>query len=88
MRRGDAMHFVRIGKKTLNLDSINYCEAQIWQDEMSIKVYFVGSAHNTPLVFVKKMPRSYGSIWTTSLKNLSKAFPFSLHSRIYGPRHV
>jgi hypothetical protein len=51
MRRGDAMHFVRIGKKTLNLDSISYCEAQIWQDEMSLKVYFAGSANNTPLVF-------------------------------------
>ena len=45
------MHFVRIGKKTLNLDSVNYCEAQIWQDEMSLKVYFVGAANNTPLVF-------------------------------------
>lgn len=51
MRQGDAMHFVRIGKKTLNLDSVNYCEAQIWQDEMSLKVYFVGAANNTPLVF-------------------------------------
>jgi hypothetical protein len=45
------MHFVRIGKKTLNLDCVNYCEAQIWQDEMSLKVYFVGAANNTPLVF-------------------------------------
>jgi hypothetical protein len=44
------MHFVRIGKKTLNLDCVNYCEAQIWQDEMSLKVYFVGAANNTPLV--------------------------------------
>ena len=25
------MHFVRIGKKALNLDSVSYCEAQIWQ---------------------------------------------------------
>ncbi|THI88192.1 MAG: hypothetical protein CAF41_005690 [Nitrospira sp. CG24A] len=47
------MHFVRIGKKTLNLDSVNYCEAQIWQDEMSLKVYFTGSANNTPLVFTE-----------------------------------
>ena len=31
------MHFVRIGKKALTLDSVNYCEAQIWQDEMSLK---------------------------------------------------
>jgi hypothetical protein len=53
MRRGDAMHFVRIGKKTLNLDSISYCEAQIWQDEMSLKIYFAGSANNTPLVFTE-----------------------------------
>ena len=53
MRWGDAMHFVRIGKKTLNLDSISYCEAQIWQDEMSLKIYFAGSANNTPLVFAE-----------------------------------
>jgi hypothetical protein len=44
------MHFVRIGKKTLNLDSVSYCEAQIWQDAMSLKIYFAGSANNTPLV--------------------------------------
>ena len=44
------MHFVRIGKKALNLDSVSYCEAQIWQDEMSLKIHFVGSANNTPLV--------------------------------------
>ncbi|HLZ34235.1 MAG TPA: hypothetical protein VKP13_09465 [Nitrospira sp.] len=45
------MNYVRIGKKALNLDSISYCEVQIWQDEMSVKVYFAGSANNTPLVF-------------------------------------
>ena len=45
------MHFVRIGKKALNLDSVSYFEAQIWQDEMSLKIYFAGSANNTPLVF-------------------------------------
>ena len=45
------MHFVRIGKKALNLYSVCYCEAQIWQDAMSLKVYFSGSANNTPLVF-------------------------------------
>ena len=45
------MHFVRIGKKALNLDCVSYCEAQIWQDEMSLKIYFSGSANNTPLVF-------------------------------------
>lgn len=45
------MHFVRIGKKALNLDSVSYCEAQIWQDAMSLKVYFSGSANNAPLVF-------------------------------------
>ena len=44
------MHFVRIGKKAVNLDSVSYCEAQIWQDEVSLKVYFAGSANNTPLV--------------------------------------
>jgi hypothetical protein len=47
------MHFVRIGKKTLNLDSVSYCEAQIWQDDMSIKVFFAGSSNNTPLVFTE-----------------------------------
>lgn len=45
------MHYVRIGKKAVNLDSVNYLEAQIWQDEMSVKVYFTGTANNTPLVF-------------------------------------
>lgn len=49
-----SMHFVRIGKKALNLDSVSYCEAQIWQDEMSLKVYFAGSANNTPLVFAEE----------------------------------
>jgi hypothetical protein len=48
------MNYVRIGKKVLNLDSVSYCEAQIWQDEMSIKVYFAGSANNTPLVFAEE----------------------------------
>ena len=33
------MHFVRIGKKAVNLDSVSYCEAQIWQDEMSLKIF-------------------------------------------------
>jgi hypothetical protein len=47
------MHFVRIGKQALNLDSVSHCEAQIWQDEMSLKVYFSGSANNTPLVFAE-----------------------------------
>jgi hypothetical protein len=45
------MNYVRIGKKALNLDSVSYCEVQIWQDEMSVKVFFAGSANNTPLVF-------------------------------------
>jgi hypothetical protein len=48
------MHFVRIGKKALNLDSVSYFEAQIWQDEMSLKVYFAGSANNAPLVFAEE----------------------------------
>jgi len=48
------MNYVRIGKKVLNLDSVSYCEAQIWQDEMSLKVYFAGSANNTPLVFAEE----------------------------------
>ena len=45
------MNYVRIGKKALTLDSVSYAEAQIWQDEMTVKVYFAGSANNTPLVF-------------------------------------
>lgn len=75
------MHFVRIGKKTLNLDSINYCDAQIWHDEMSLKVYFV---LRTILrwYLLKTTPRSCGSTWNTSLKNLSKALRFFLNSRI------
>jgi hypothetical protein len=48
------MHFVRIGKKALTLDSVSYCEAQNWQDDMSLKVYFAGSANNTPLVFTEE----------------------------------
>lgn len=48
------MHYVRIGKKAVNLDSVNYLEAQIWQDEMSVKVYFTGTANNTPLVFAEE----------------------------------
>jgi len=44
------MNYVRIGKKTLNLDSVSYCEVQAWQDEMTVKVYFAGSANNAPLV--------------------------------------
>ena len=67
------MHYVRIGKKALNLDSVSYCEAQIWQDEMSVKVYFAGSANNTPLVFAEEDARNCGSIWITSLKNPSDA---------------
>lgn len=45
------MHYVRVGKKVVNLDSVSYCEAQIWQDSMTVKLYFAGSANNTPLVF-------------------------------------
>lgn len=46
-----AMNYVRIGKRTLNLDSVSYAEVQVWQDEMTVKVYFSGLANNTPLVF-------------------------------------
>lgn len=48
------MQYVRVGKKVVNLDSVSYCEAQIWQDEISLKVYFAGSANNTPLVFAEE----------------------------------
>jgi hypothetical protein len=44
------MHFLKIGKRTINFDNIAHCEAQLWQDATSVKVYFVGTAHNTPLV--------------------------------------
>ena len=47
------MNYVRIGKKALNLDRVIYAEVQVWQDEMSVKVYFAGSANNTPLVFAE-----------------------------------
>ena len=47
------MNFIRIGKKALNLDQVTYAEAQVWQDEMSVKVYFVGSANNAPVVFAE-----------------------------------
>ena len=45
------MNYVRIGKRTLNLDSVSYAEVQVWQDEMTVKVYLSGLANNTPLVF-------------------------------------
>lgn len=45
------MNYVRIGKRTLNLDSVSYAEVQVWQDEMTVKVYFSGQANNAPLVF-------------------------------------
>jgi hypothetical protein len=48
---GVNMNYVRIGKRTLNLDSVSYAEVQVWQDEMTVKVYFSGLANNTPLVF-------------------------------------
>ncbi|MGQ0809596.1 MAG: hypothetical protein ACT4OO_00010 [Nitrospiraceae bacterium] len=44
------MHFVKIGKRAINLDTISYCEAQVWQDATSVKIFFSGAAHNTPLV--------------------------------------
>ena len=47
------MNFIRIGKKALNLDHVTYAEVQIWQDEMSVKVYFAGSANNAPVVFAE-----------------------------------
>ena len=47
------MNYIRIGKIALNLDQVTYAEAQVWQDEMSVKVYFVGSANNAPVVFAE-----------------------------------
>jgi hypothetical protein len=47
------MNYVHIGKRTLNLDSVSYAEVQVWQDEMTVKVYFGGLANNTPLVFTE-----------------------------------
>ena len=65
------MNYVRIGKRTLNLDSVSYTEVQVWQDEMTVKVYFGGSANNTPLVLPRTMPRNCGNIWSMSQRNLS-----------------
>ena len=47
------MNYVRIGKKTLNLDNVSYAEAQVWQEEMTVKVYLTGLANNTPIVFTE-----------------------------------
>src|SRR4029079_1212431 len=47
--QGDTMHLIRIGKRVLNLDNLSYCEAQVCQEEISLKVSFIGSANNTPL---------------------------------------
>ena len=71
------MNFIRIGKKALNLDQVTYAEAQVWQDEMSVKVYFVGSANNAPVVFAENEPRNYGSTGVRGGKACGIASPIS-----------
>lgn len=44
------MQFVRVGNRALNLDNITHCEVQVWHDAVSVKVFLVGAANNTPLV--------------------------------------
>jgi hypothetical protein len=76
------MHFVRIGKKALNIDSVSYCEAQIWQDEMSLKVHFVGSANNTPLVLAeedaKQLWKYLEYVAEKPVNTLTASTPYSL----------
>jgi hypothetical protein len=46
----EAVHFVKIGNRALNLDSVTHCECQIWHDSTTLKVYVSGAANNTPIV--------------------------------------
>lgn len=47
------MHFVKIGNRVLNLDSVTHCECQCWHDSTSLKVYFSGVANNIPIVLTE-----------------------------------
>lgn len=40
------MHCVRIGNRALNLDLVSHCEAQVWHDTVSVKVFMTGAANN------------------------------------------
>jgi hypothetical protein len=44
------VHFVKVGNRALNLDSVTHCECQVWHDSTTVKVYFSGAANNTPIV--------------------------------------
>ena len=65
------MNYVRIGKRTLNLDSVSYAEVQTWQDEMTVKVISPGWRTTLRLSLGKTMPRNSGNIWSISQKSLS-----------------
>lgn len=53
------MLFVRIGNRTVNLDTVTHCERQVWQDTTNVKVYFIGGAHNTPLVLSEEEAKDF-----------------------------
>ncbi len=53
------MHYVRVGRKVVNLDSVSYCEAQVWQDAMSVKIFMMGNANNTPLVLNEEEAKEF-----------------------------
>jgi len=48
--RGNTIHFVRIGNRTLNLDLISHCEVQIWHDTVSVTVFMREASNNIPVV--------------------------------------
>ena len=50
LREEETVHFVKIGNRALNLDSVIHCECQIWHDSTTLKIYFSGAANNTPIV--------------------------------------
>lgn len=53
------MNFIRIGNRALNLDRVNHCEVQIWQDAMSVKIYMAGTANNTPVVLNEEEAKEF-----------------------------
>lgn len=48
--RSGGVHFVRVGNRAINLDNVIHCEVQVWHDAITVKLYMVGVANNTPLV--------------------------------------
>lgn len=53
------MHFVKIGKRVINLDNVTHCEVQIWQDSTSVKIMLTGTANNTPLVLSEEEAKEF-----------------------------